>query len=125
MVSAHVDFLILIFYRYFIDFCHFYFYDQINLNQDLIISKTYLTDNQGNEIRHKHAFEVKVNQYWVVYLEDQVQPGNYSLHLEFAGNLTRGITSNILHNLFKLKLFNDLILNVFFTLTLFLNLYFY
>jgi len=60
--------------------------------QDLTISKTYLTDNQGNEIRHKHAFEVKVNQYWVVYLEDQVQPGNYSLHLEFAGNLTRGIT---------------------------------
>ena len=58
----------------------------------MTISRTYLTDNEGNEVNYSHAFEVKKNQYWVVYLETEVQPGNYSLLMEFSGNLTRGIT---------------------------------
>ena len=42
--------------------------------KDLTISRTYLTDDKGNQIDHQHAFEVKENEYWAVFL-DKVRRG--------------------------------------------------
>ena len=33
------------------------------------------------------AFEYSPNEFWVVRLKDKVEPGNYTLNLDFKGSL--------------------------------------
>ena len=58
----------------------------------LDISDTRLLNEDGDEISYMRAFEYDRNEFWVVQLEREVVAGNYSLSMEFNGNLTRGIT---------------------------------
>ena len=59
--------------------------------QHLKITKTSLTDDAGKEIVIQRAFEYEPNQFWVVQLDRQVDPGIYFLSLEFNGRLDNGI----------------------------------
>jgi len=58
----------------------------------LDISDTRLLNEDGDEVSYMRAFEYGRNEFWVVQLEAEVVAGNYSLSMEFNGNLTRGIT---------------------------------
>ena len=58
----------------------------------LDISDTRLANEDGDEISYMRAFEYERNEFWVVQLEEEVAAGNYSLSMEFNGNLTKGIT---------------------------------
>ena len=58
----------------------------------LDISDTRLLNEDGDEVSYMRAFEYGRNEFWVVQLESEVVAGNYSLSMEFNGNLTRGIT---------------------------------
>ena len=40
----------------------------------------------------KRSFEYEPNEFWVVQTERRIAAGNYTLQLEFTGNLTRSIT---------------------------------
>ncbi|XP_037084026.1 glutamyl aminopeptidase-like [Pollicipes pollicipes] len=57
----------------------------------LNITKTKLTRGDGTEVTVKRAFEYEPNEFWVVQLEQSVVPANYTLELQFRGNLTRSI----------------------------------
>ena len=58
----------------------------------LDISDTRLSNEDGEEVSYMRAFEYERNEFWVVQLEGEVEAGNYSLSMQFNGNLTRGIT---------------------------------
>ena len=58
----------------------------------LDISDTRLSNEDGEEVSYMKAFEYERNEFWVVQLEGEVEAGNYSLSMQFNGNLTRGIT---------------------------------
>ena len=58
----------------------------------LDISDTRLSNGDGEEVSYMRAFEYERNEFWVVQLEGEVDAGNYSLSMQFNGNLTRGIT---------------------------------
>ena len=58
----------------------------------LAITNTRLQDQAGDSVAYRRVFEYKKNEFWVVELEQEAGAGNYSLSLEFSGNLTQGIT---------------------------------
>ena len=58
----------------------------------LDISDTRLSNTDGEAVSYMRAFEYPRNEFWVVELEEEVVAGNYSLSMEFNGNLTKGIT---------------------------------
>ena len=58
----------------------------------LAITKTSLQDQSGNSVSYRRVFEYKKNEFWVVELDQETGAGNYSLSMEFSGNLTQGIT---------------------------------
>ena len=61
--------------------------------KDLEVTQTGLTDlATDQEVRVARSFEYTRNEYWVVVPEAKLRPGNYSLHLQFNGDLTKGIT---------------------------------
>lgn len=57
----------------------------------LNISSTMLKRADGREVSVQRAFEYKPNEFWVVVPDEVLQPGNYSLILDFAGTLTGSI----------------------------------
>lgn len=59
-------------------------------NLKIDVTKLLLEDGL-NEIPVLEAFEETKNEFWVVRLEHEIPPGIYKLHLEFMGNLSRGI----------------------------------
>ncbi|XP_043192458.1 glutamyl aminopeptidase-like isoform X2 [Amphibalanus amphitrite] len=58
----------------------------------LNITRTSLTRPGGDTVKVKRAFEYEPNEFWVVQTGQPISPGNYTLSLEFSGNLTRSIT---------------------------------
>ena len=60
--------------------------------KDLEISHTELKNSAGSLVPIQSTFEYHENEFWVVQPEFALPSGNYSLRLEFNGNLTKGIT---------------------------------
>jgi len=58
----------------------------------LDITQTKLRNAAGSTVPIQSAFEFRENEFWVVEPEYALPSGNYSLFLEFSGNLTKGIT---------------------------------
>ena len=58
----------------------------------LHISNTRLATAEGVEVSYSRAFEYEKNEFWVVDVGEEVEAGNYTLSMEFRGNLTQGIT---------------------------------
>lgn len=58
----------------------------------LDISESSLQTSLGDTIPILETFEYTKNEFWVVVVEGEVGAGNYSLSLQFQGNLSRGIT---------------------------------
>lgn len=59
----------------------------------LQITKTELTvdDEVQNKVELRDTFEFEKNEFWVMLLEHEIQPGKYKLFLEFNGKLTNKI----------------------------------
>jgi glutamyl aminopeptidase len=57
----------------------------------LTISETQLHTEAGLRVNYDRAFEYERNEFWVVELGGEAEAGNYTLSMEFQGNLTRGI----------------------------------
>eukprot|EP00094_Tigriopus_californicus_P000336 TCALIF_00325-PA protein Name:"Similar to Enpep Glutamyl aminopeptidase (Mus musculus)" AED:0.47 eAED:0.47 QI:0/-1/0/1/-1/1/1/0/180 len=57
----------------------------------LNVTSSSLTDDQGEDILIKEAFEFAANEFWVVQLDSEVPVGKYFLKLEFTGPLDNGI----------------------------------
>ncbi|KAL7633447.1 UNVERIFIED_CONTAM: hypothetical protein RMT77_016318 [Armadillidium vulgare] len=51
------------------------------------ISSTSLSDTFGKEYKILNSFEYKENEFWVVIPEKQLTPKNYTLSINFSGNL--------------------------------------
>ncbi|KAF0305364.1 Glutamyl aminopeptidase [Amphibalanus amphitrite] len=51
-----------------------------------------LYNQRVRNVKVKRAFEYEPNEFWVVQTGQPISPGNYTLSLEFSGNLTRSIT---------------------------------
>jgi len=60
--------------------------------KDLDITHTELKNSAGSLVPIQSTFEFHKNEFWVVQPEFALPSGNYSLRLEFNGNLTKGIT---------------------------------
>ena len=60
--------------------------------KDLAITNTSLQDQAGDSVVYRRVFEYEKNEFWVVELEQEAGAGNYSLSLEFRGNLTQSLT---------------------------------
>ena len=59
--------------------------------KDLSITDTRLQDQAGDIVASRRVFEYKKNEFWVVELEQEAGIGNYSLSMEFSGNLSQGL----------------------------------
>ena len=57
----------------------------------LNVTKSELKTESGDVVPISRAFEYPQNEFWVVQLEENVLPGNYTLYLEFDGLLDNGI----------------------------------
>ncbi|XP_046672950.1 glutamyl aminopeptidase-like isoform X2 [Homalodisca vitripennis] len=66
--------------------------DYITLHhKGLIIENSILSANQGSINLVKNAFDYPKNEFWVVRLTEMINPGTYSLKLDFSGSLTGDI----------------------------------
>uniref|UniRef100_A0A1B6I6L6 Aminopeptidase N-like N-terminal domain-containing protein n=1 Tax=Homalodisca liturata TaxID=320908 RepID=A0A1B6I6L6_9HEMI len=66
--------------------------DYITLHhKGLIIENSILSANQGSINLVKNAFDYPKNEFWVVRLTEMINPGIYSLKLDFSGSLTGDI----------------------------------
>ncbi|XP_063847044.1 glutamyl aminopeptidase-like [Scylla paramamosain] len=57
----------------------------------LNVTSTVLVRADGGEVPLERTFEYEPNQFWVVVPDEVLQPGNYSLTMEFTGTLTGSI----------------------------------
>ncbi|XP_065212642.1 glutamyl aminopeptidase-like isoform X2 [Planococcus citri] len=65
--------------------------DHISVHiKGLNVTKTRITvDNETpTEVKIKATFEHEQNEFWVIVPEEDIEPGDYKLHLEFEGKLT-------------------------------------
>lgn len=57
----------------------------------LEITKTLLASLTGQEVPLANAFEYAKNEFWVMIASSTIKPGQYTLHLQFRGSLTKDI----------------------------------
>ncbi|XP_054269208.1 aminopeptidase A-like isoform X1 [Macrosteles quadrilineatus] len=72
--------------------------DYLLVNIDGVRVSTTSLSRGSTKVRLRETFEYSPNQFWVVIPQESLQPGAYSLYMEYSGSLTKDIVGLYMTN---------------------------